>query len=160
MGCACIQQDPVVKNQRINKDQRSSNINSGVPSNNPNSRAQGTPVNEGVTNRQNIQNRIEPSQRVNNRPNINRNINIQTYNLNPNPVLNILGDIYLQSKNNPNFNYQEIGKILIILEGIFSGTGLRMMKGYNCPHSKEDLVRKRNEFWSNLVLNFRHKNGR
>jgi len=48
---------------------------------------------------------------------------------------------YLQTKNNPNFNFPEI-------EGnIFVGKGLRKMKGYISPTSKEELDKKRIAFW-------------
>ena len=48
---------------------------------------------------------------------------------------------YLQSRNDPNFNFPEV------TEDIYVGLGLKKMKGYISPISKEDLERKRNAFW-------------
>ena len=48
---------------------------------------------------------------------------------------------YLQSRNDPNFNFPEV------TEDIYVGLGIKKMKGYISPISKEDLERKRNAFW-------------
>ena len=48
---------------------------------------------------------------------------------------------YLQSKRIPNFNFQEIK------EDIYVGKGLKKMKAYISPISKEDLEKKRIAFW-------------
>ena len=48
---------------------------------------------------------------------------------------------YLQSTRIPNFNFQEIN------EDIYVGKGLKRMKGYISPISKEDLEKKRTAFW-------------
>ena len=48
---------------------------------------------------------------------------------------------FLQSNQDPNFNFPEVN------EDIFIGNGLKKMKGYICPISKEDLDKKRIAFW-------------
>ena len=48
---------------------------------------------------------------------------------------------YLQSNRDPNFNFPEI------TEDIYIGKGLKKMKGYISPISKEDLEKKREAFW-------------
>ena len=48
---------------------------------------------------------------------------------------------FLQSKQDPNFNFPEVE------EDIFIGSGLKKMKGYISPISKEDLDKKRISFW-------------
>ena len=48
---------------------------------------------------------------------------------------------FLQSKNDPNFNFKEVE------EEIYVGNGLKKMKGYISPISKEDLDKKRIAFW-------------
>ena len=48
---------------------------------------------------------------------------------------------YLQSNQIPDFNFKEIN------EDIYIGKGLKRMKGYISPISKEELEKKRNAFW-------------
>ncbi len=48
---------------------------------------------------------------------------------------------YLQSNQIPDFNFKEIN------EDIYVGKGLKRMKGYISPISKEELEKKRNAFW-------------
>ena len=48
---------------------------------------------------------------------------------------------FLQSNQDPNFNFKEVE------EDIFIGKGLKKMKGYISPISKEDLDKKRISFW-------------
>ena len=48
---------------------------------------------------------------------------------------------FLQSNQDQNFNFPEIK------EDIFIGKGLKKMKGYISPISKEDLDKKRISFW-------------
>ena len=48
---------------------------------------------------------------------------------------------FLQSKQDPNFNFPEVE------EDIFMGSGLKKMKCYISPISKEDLDKKRISFW-------------
>lgn len=47
---------------------------------------------------------------------------------------------YLQARNNPNFNMKETDD--------FVGEGIRKMRGFICDIEKEDLFKKRNDFWS------------
>ena len=52
---------------------------------------------------------------------------------------------FLQSNHDPNFNFPEI-------EGnIFVGKGLKKMKGYISSINKEELIKKREEFWGTRV---------
>ena len=48
---------------------------------------------------------------------------------------------FLQSKQDPNFNFKEVE------EDVFVGKGLKKMRGYISPISKEDLDKKRISFW-------------
>ena len=48
---------------------------------------------------------------------------------------------FLESNQDPNFNFPEVN------EDIFIGKGLKKMKGYISPISKEDLIKKRISFW-------------
>ena len=48
---------------------------------------------------------------------------------------------FLQSKQDPNFNFPEVE------EDIFIGNGLKKIKGFISPISKEDLDKKRISFW-------------
>ena len=48
---------------------------------------------------------------------------------------------FLQSNQDPNFNFKEVE------EDIYVGNGLKKMKGYISPISKEDLEKKRIAFW-------------
>jgi hypothetical protein len=52
---------------------------------------------------------------------------------------------YLQTKNNPNFNFPEIKK------NIYVGKGLRRMKGYISIVSKEELAKRRIAFWGTRI---------
>jgi hypothetical protein len=122
MGCACIQQDMVIRNQRINKQQNISEVNSGRQ--NEDIRQKNfarSPNNEPVSNV------IQPQEIINeNIPSNNNPRNIQQINVASQPVRNhniiqslqfnnrigLQGEIYLQSRFNPDFNYPEIGKLL------------------------------------------------
>ena len=52
---------------------------------------------------------------------------------------------FLQSKQDPNFNFKEVE------EDVFVGKGLKKMRGYISPISKEDLDKKRISFWGTRV---------
>ena len=52
---------------------------------------------------------------------------------------------YLQTKNNPNFNFPEVK------ENIYVGKGLRRMKGYISIVPKEELEKRRIAFWGTRV---------
>ena len=52
---------------------------------------------------------------------------------------------YLQTKNNPNFNFPEIDK------NKYVGKGLRRMKGYKSIVSKEELEKMRKAFWETRI---------
>ena len=54
-------------------------------------------------------------------------------------------DSFLQSKINPSFNFPEVK------ENIFVGTGLKKIKGYISNVSKEELIKKRIEFWETRI---------
>lgn len=51
---------------------------------------------------------------------------------------------YLQSLNDPDFNFKEI-------EDKYCGEGLKKMKGYISPISKEDLMKKKKAFWETRI---------
>ena len=79
----------------------------------------------------------------NNIPQISVNINIRQ---SPTtlPITQQL-EPYLHSTRDPNFNFPEI------TEEIFVGKGLKKMKGYISPISKEDLEKKREAFWGTRI---------
>ena len=52
---------------------------------------------------------------------------------------------YLQSRVNPNFNFPEVK------EEKYVGSGLRRMKAFKSPVSKEELKRRREAFWGTRV---------
>ena len=52
---------------------------------------------------------------------------------------------YLQTKNNPNFNFPEVK------DNIYVGKGLRKMKGYISIVSKEELEKRRIAFWGTRI---------
>ena len=52
---------------------------------------------------------------------------------------------YLQAKVNPNFNFPEVK------EDIYVGLGLRRMKAYKCPITKEELKQRREAFWGTRI---------
>ena len=52
---------------------------------------------------------------------------------------------YLQSKSNPNFNFPEVE------DEQYSGSGIKQMKGYISNISKEELLKKRKEFWETRI---------
>ena len=54
---------------------------------------------------------------------------------------------YLQSKVNPNFNFPELK------EEIYVGLGLRRMKAFKSPVTKEELKQRREAFWGTLPIN-------
>ena len=71
-----------------------------------------------------------------NRPNIRQvNSDLNIRNLDP----------FLQSTINPSFNFPEVK------ENIYLGTGLRKIKGYISNISKEELIKKRKEFWETRI---------
>jgi hypothetical protein len=166
MGCACIQQDVVVRNQRINKERGLSEQNSRRLSGNIQQRESPNNERHGVHNQPvesvNDNNpRYVPPRNTNNRNsqqhshidipvrNNNRDTNIQSLHAMNSRML-LQGEIYLQSKFNPNFNYPEI-------EDVYLGLGLKRMKAYICPHSQEELLKKRTEFWGKLFrLTYRY----
>ena len=73
----------------------------------------------------------------NNSPNIAR----MEINQNPLPIQPSQFVPFLQSNQDPNFNFTEVK------EDIYVGKGLKKMKGYISPISKEDLDKKRIAFW-------------
>ena len=52
---------------------------------------------------------------------------------------------YLQSRVNPNFNFPEVK------DNNYVGKGLRRMKGYISIVSKEELEKRRNDFWGTRI---------
>ena len=71
-----------------------------------------------------------------NRPNIRQvNTDLNIRNLDP----------FLQSTINPSFNFPEVK------ENIYLGIGLKKIKGYISNISKEELIKKRKEFWETRI---------
>ena len=73
----------------------------------------------------------------------NNSPNIARMEINPNPLSIQPSQFvpFLQSNQDPNFNFTEVK------EDIYVGKGLKKMKGYISPISKEDLDKKRIAFW-------------
>ncbi len=122
MGCACAGNDSIhVQNhQRQQVQQQMDNYISYQQQN----QAQiHQPVQHQVQNQPQLQN-----SRIQNNQQPEQNQNIPNY------------EPYLQSKRDPNFNMKELDT--------FVGEGIKKMKGYICNIEKEDLERKRNDFWT------------
>ena len=123
MGCACLKSNVIIK-PKFN----SSNFTEINNANNQNSNSR--------NNNNNQENIIRDLSNISNN-NINNNMNIQQY-FNPN------FEPYLQSKNDPSFNYSEI-------ENTYIGIGLKRMKGYISPINLEELKKVRENFWSSRI---------
>ena len=80
-----------------------------------------------------------PEKHHSNIPNISINLRTASTRLPLTPLQQF--EPYLQSTHDQNFNFPEI------TEDIFVGKGLKKMKGYISPISKEDLDKKREAFW-------------
>ena len=80
-----------------------------------------------------------PESHHSNIPNISINLRTASTRLPLTPLQQF--EPYLQSTHDKNFNFPEI------TEDIFVGKGLKKMKGYISPISKEDLDKKREAFW-------------
>ena len=121
MGCACLKSNVIIK----------SKFNSSNPTdiNNIN--------NQNSNSRNNNQENIIRDLSNNSNNNINNHLNIQQYFI-PN------FEPYLQSKNDPSFNYPE-------LENEYIGIGLKRMKGYISPINLEKLKKVREDFWSSRI---------
>ena len=123
MGCACLKSNVIIKSKF-----NSSNFTDINNANNQNSNSR---------NNNNNQENIIRDLSNNSNNNINNNMNIQQY-FNPN------FEPYLQSKNDPSFNYPEI-------ENTYIGIGLKRMKGYISPINLAELKKVRENFWSSRI---------
>ncbi len=123
MGCACLKSNVIIKSKF-----NSSNFTDINNANNQNSNSR---------NNNNNQENIIRDLSNNSNNNINNNMNIQQY-FNPN------FEPFLQSKNDPSFNYPEI-------ENTYIGIGLKRMKGYISPINLEELKKVRENFWSSRI---------
>ena len=121
MGCACLKSNVIIKSKF-----NSSNFTDINNINNQNSNS-----------RNNNQENIIRELSNNSNNNINNHLNIQQYFI-PN------FEPYLQSKNDPSFNYPE-------LENEYIGIGLKRMKGYISPINLEKLKKVREDFWSSRI---------
>ena len=129
MGCACFKQHIIIKSKF--EENNNNNNNNNNENNNMNN-------NENISRSVNIDNN-------NNINNINIISNINGYtnnNYNQNNFSNF--EPYLQSRNDPNFNYPE-------LENEFIGIGIKKMKGYISHITLEELKKVREEFWSSRI---------
>ena len=125
MGCACFKQHIIIKSKF--EENNNNNNNNNNENNNMNN-------NENISRSVNIDNN-------NNINNINIISNINGYtnnNYNQNNFSNF--EPYLQSRNDPNFNYPE-------LENEFIGIGIKKMKGYISHITLEELKKVREEFF-------------
>ena len=123
MGCACLKSNVIIKSKF-----NSSNFTDINNANNQNSNSR---------NNNNNQENIIRDLSNNSNNNMNNNMNIQQY-FNPN------FEPYLQSKNDPSFNYPEI-------ENTYIGIGLKRMKGYISPINLAELKKVRENFWSSRI---------
>ena len=123
MGCACLKSNVIIKSKF-----NSSNFTDINNANNQNSNSR---------NNNNNQENIIRDLSNNSNNNINNNMNIQQY-FNPN------FEPFLQSKNDPSFNYPEI-------ENTYIGIGLKRMKGYISPINLAELKKVRENFWSSRI---------
>ena len=121
MGCACLKSNVIIKSKF-----NSSNFTDINNINNQNSNS-----------RNNNQENIIRELSNNSNNNINNHLNIQQYFI-PN------FEPYLQSKNDPSFNYPE-------LENEYIGIGLKRMKGYISPINLVKLKKVREDFWSSRI---------
>ena len=121
MGCACLKSNVIIKSKF-----NSSNFTDINNINNQNSNS-----------RNNNQENIIRELSNNSNNNINNHLNIQQYFI-PN------FEPYLQSKNDPSFNYPE-------LENEYIGIGLKRMKGYISPINLAELKKVRENFWSSRI---------
>ncbi len=129
MGCACFKQHIIIKSKF--EENNNNNNNNNNENNNMNN-------NENISRSVNIDNN-------NNINNINIISNINGYtsnNYNQNNFSNF--EPYLQSRNDPNFNYPEI-------ENEFIGIGIKKMKGFISHITLEELKKVREEFWSSRI---------
>ena len=121
MGCACLKSNVIIKSKF--------NYSNFTDINNIN--------NQNSNSRNNNQENIIRELSNNSNNNINNHLNIQQYFI-PN------FEPYLQSKNDPSFNYPE-------LENEYIGIGLKRMKGYISPINLEKLKKVREDFWSSRI---------
>ena len=139
MGCSCLKPNVVIKsnirpsNYSINDSNDLNNI-----LNNSNNNINNSHSNE--------RNRNQIDNNINNNSNENNN-NIQLNNNNTNysnffPYQNF--EPYLQSKNDPSFNFPEI-------ENEYVGKGIKKMKGYISKISILQLNKLREDFWSSRI---------
>ena len=121
MGCACLKSNVIIKSKF-----NSSNFTDINNINNQNSNS-----------RNNNQENIIRELSNNSNNNIDNHLNIQQYFI-PN------FEPYLQSKNDPSFNYPE-------LENEYIGIGLKRMKGYISPINLAELKKVRENFWTSRI---------
>jgi hypothetical protein len=141
MGCSCTKQEEDIQpNRKLNRLlDHADGLNNNIVS----------PNIQTIRLNRNKEVRIETKTQINA-----TNINLRRNETAHQPQVEVVplhGDIFLQSKIVPNFNYPQIGKIYINLD-IYIGKGLKKNKAYKCNHSKEILDKKRQEFWSNLYI--------
>lgn len=63
-----------------------------------------------------------------------------------------MNEPYLESKHDPFFNLEEISK-LSNLDDVYVNTGIKRMKAYTSPISKEELNKKIHDFWDSRIDN-------
>ena len=134
MGCSCLKPNVIIKSNipPSNLFQNESNeINNILNNSNNNFSNQ----HSNQRNRNQIENNMNNNENNNNNNNNNYlNMNINQNNFEP----------YLQSKNDPSFNFPEV-------ENEYVGIGIKKMKGYISHISLSQLNKLREDFWSSRI---------
>ena len=130
MGCSCLKSNVVIKSniQPSNNFLNNSNDLNNISNNNSNENINNIENNEEINNQNSNQNNENSN-------NNNQNMNFLNFNT---------FEPYLQSKNDPNFNYPEI-------ENEYVGKGLKRMKGYISSIPLNELKKVREDFWSSRI---------
>jgi hypothetical protein len=142
MGCICTGTDTINKNRKAmnisNAVNSNLNINNPINNNNPIPNQRPNQLNR-------INNQSIPSSQP---QHINLNVNLVNNRIIPNNSFNINNEVaqpfyepYLQSKNDPTFNMTE-------LKTVFVGSDLKKIHGYICNIEKDELEKRREDFWS------------
>lgn len=144
MGCICSGTDTINKNNKVVKRHSLSNMNNASNNRSIQSRR------DNINDRNNINNNNRSSYSNTRINNLNNNTNASRLpNNNTRRVNNTISNDrvnnptyipYLQSANDPTFNMKETKEQV--------GEGIKKMKGYVCYIEKDDLDKKRNDFWS------------
>ena len=126
-------------NSENSNSNNNNNIQSNNNQNNPRNNTRNTqavPQNQELPQNNNV-NQVLPVQQVQQRS----SQSSQSSELNHQVIFQPNYEPYLQSKNDPTFNMQE-------LPSVYVGHGLKKMNGYICNIEKEELDKRRRDFWT------------